>query len=477
MATTIKLKNSVTTTAAPASLVQGEVATNITDKKLWVGNAASSPVQLIGTGASVSFTTITTANDASISGLTVGKGGGAVASNTALGFNALQSNSTGTGLTSAGVAALQQNTTGSSNTAVGAYDVPNSRIAPLYSNTTGSLNTGVGVSALGSNTTGSSNTAIGVQALIFNTTASNNTAVGYQAGYSNVTGAANTYVGSYAGLNSTGGGNTIVGNNAGSAASFSGAGNVLVGVGAGVAMTTGASNTFVGGGIYGVSNGAGAAVTTGSKNSILGNYSGNQGGLDIRTASNYIVLSDGDGNPRQVIDGSGYVAFGTASTTPTGANNSIILRPGLASYFSLASNNCVSFNRYSTSGIVVNIDYAGATVGNISTNGSNCTFNSTSDYRLKEDIAPMIGALAKVQALKPVTYKWKETQQAGEGFIAHELAEVCPEAVTGKKDEVDENGKAKYQSIDQSFLIATLTAAIQELNAKVTALETQLQGK
>jgi hypothetical protein len=91
----------------------------------------------------------------------------------------------------------------------------------------------------------------------------------------------------------------------------------------------------------------------------------------------------------------------------------------------------------------------------------------------------MTGALAKVAALKPVTYKWKLDGSDAEGFIAHELAEVCPNAVTGAKDALDENGNPKYQSIDTSFLVATLTAAIQEqqtliasLTARIAALET-----
>ena len=94
--------------------------------------------------------------------------------------------------------------------------------------------------------------------------------------------------------------------------------------------------------------------------------------------------------------------------------------------------------------------------------------------RLKHDIAPMTGALAKVEALKPVTYKWNSDDSEGEGFIAHELAEVCPHAVTGDKDAVDEEGKPVYQGVDTSFLVATLTAAIQELKAIVDAQATEI---
>ena len=101
----------------------------------------------------------------------------------------------------------------------------------------------------------------------------------------------------------------------------------------------------------------------------------------------------------------------------------------------------------------------------------------------------MTGALATVSALKPVTYKWKSTGEESQGFIAHELQAVVPDCVTGEKDavetidDVDAEGKVigtkevpKYQGIDTSFLVATLTAAIQELNAKVDAQAAEIQA-
>jgi hypothetical protein len=110
------------------------------------------------------------------------------------------------------------------------------------------------------------------------------------------------------------------------------------------------------------------------------------------------------------------------------------------------------------------------TVGSISRNGGSAvSYNTSSDYRLKENIEPMAGALAVVSLLKPVTFKWKIDGTNGQGFIAHELAEVVPDCVAGEKDAVDADGNIKPQGIDTSFLVATLTAAIQELNAKVDA--------
>lgn len=109
--------------------------------------------------------------------------------------------------------------------------------------------------------------------------------------------------------------------------------------------------------------------------------------------------------------------------------------------------------------------YGTTNVGSITSTGTVTVYGTTSDYRLKENIVPMTGALAKVAQLKPVTYKWKVNGSDGEGFIAHELQAVVPECVSGEKDAVDADGKPEYQSIDASFLVATLTAAIQELKA------------
>jgi hypothetical protein len=112
--------------------------------------------------------------------------------------------------------------------------------------------------------------------------------------------------------------------------------------------------------------------------------------------------------------------------------------------------------------------------GSITTNGTTTSYNTTSDYRLKEDVVPMSGALAKIAALNPVTYKWKSNGSAAQGFIAHELQAVVPDAVVGEKDAVDDGGKPLYQGIDQSKLVPLLTAALQEAVAKIGALDTRI---
>ena len=131
-----------------------------------------------------------------------------------------------------------------------------------------------------------------------------------------------------------------------------------------------------------------------------------------------------------------------------------------------------------TSGSIVNFysDTGSALTfaGSISVNGNVTTYGSVSDYRLKENIVPMTNALSKVQALNPVTFTFKDSGQTSQGFIAHELQAVIPDAVTGEKDAVDEDGNPKYQGIDTSFLVATLTAAIQEQQALITQLTARI---
>jgi hypothetical protein len=115
-------------------------------------------------------------------------------------------------------------------------------------------------------------------------------------------------------------------------------------------------------------------------------------------------------------------------------------------------------------------------IGSIACTTTNTSYVTSSDYRLKENIAPMVNALAKVAQLKPCTYNWKLDGAEGQGFIAHELQEVVPDAVVGEKDAVDEDGKIKPQGIDTSFLVATLTAAIQEQQALIQSLKARLDA-
>jgi len=434
----------------------------------------------------------TSAADNTINGVRVGEGGGSIANNTVVGYQAGNGNTTGDSLDAFGYQALLTNSTGNNNSAFGWSSLKLNTSGSgnagfgrntLAANTTGGTNSAFGAASLLANTTGSSNTAVGFTALFSNTTASNNTAVGYQALYTNTTGTEQVAVGlsalyaattgtgrntaiGYQALASvtTGFENTGLGRNAGLFST--GSQNTFIGANAGATHTTGNSNTYVG-------EEAGTSMTTGGSNTIIGRYSGNQGGLDIRTASNYIVLSDGDGNPRGVFDSNG--TFGLKTTAFTVGTDAIRLDTtgrllsncNLDWNLELYGSNTQRVRLFSSAG-------NNTQVGSITVNTTNAAFNTSSDYRLKENISPMTGALDKVTQLKPCTYTWKVDGSSGEGFIAHELAEVIPQAVSGEKDALDKDGNISPQGIDTSYLVATLTAAIQELKAEVDSLKAQL---
>ena len=110
--------------------------------------------------------------------------------------------------------------------------------------------------------------------------------------------------------------------------------------------------------------------------------------------------------------------------------------------------------------------------GLITVTTSGTTYNSTSDYRLKENITPLENGLDRVLQLKPSKFNWIETGNESEGFIAHELQEHFPDAVTGEKDAVySSTGNIKPQSVDYGRITPLLVKAIQELEARVKELE------
>jgi len=246
-------------------------------------------------------------------------------------------------------------------------------------------------------------------------------------------------------------------------------GNLLVGTttpflntsGRGLINVNGSSSSAIAFGVGGTRYGH---IYCDTAELAIANGAGASGFIDFQT----------NGSERARIDSSGNLLVGT---TTSGADQKgfQVLQYGSGTYTrTFHANGAASGDSYAV------YSYNGTQIGSISQNGTTAVaYNTTSDYRLKENVQPLSGALARVAALKPCTYTWKSApDEIGEGFIAHELAEVCPQAVTGEKDAVNEDGSIKPQSIDTSFLVAPLTAAIQEQQAiiidltnRITALE------
>jgi len=212
--------------------------------------------------------------------------------------------------------------------------------------------------------------------------------------------------------------------------------------------------------IQGVNFAGGAA----SCNLVLQPFSGNLGIGTGTTAPGAKLHVEGQGFFTDTVS--------VFSTNPSSSQQGIVFKntfnvgPSIFSMGAAGSNGIISF-----------VGIAGQQ-GAINGNGSGINYVTTSDYRLKENVAPMTGALAKVAQLKPCTYTWKFNGSDGQGFIAHELQEIFPDAVSGEKDDVetytDEDGneqtRIKPQGVDTSNLVATLTAAIQEQQALIVSL-------
>jgi hypothetical protein len=225
--------------------------------------------------------------------------------------------------------------------------------------------------------------------------------------------------------------------------------------------------------------------TTTNQLSVFYDLTTGNGGLSTNVGAASMIFRTA-ATERARIDSSGNLLVGTTSRL-TGERLSVAASGS-------GNNTCVfKFDSTDDRAIVISLhagssggtsrkhyaflDAGGFERGSIGVNGSSTSYVTSSDYRLKENIAPMTGALGVVQQLKPCTYTWKNGGIAGQGFIAHELQEVVPECVTGEKDAVDADGNPQYQGIDTSFLVATLTAAIQEQQAIITALTARVEAQ
>ena len=134
------------------------------------------------------------------------------------------------------------------------------------------------------------------------------------------------------------------------------------------------------------------------------------------------------------------------------------------------------FNKsYSGTGTAIYFMHNGGVVGSITYSNTATAYLTSSDHRLKENVADMTGAIDRVKALAPKRFNFiADADTTVDGFLAHEAQAVVPEAVTGTHNEVDDDGNAVMQGIDQSKLVPLLTGALQEAIAKIETLETKV---
>jgi hypothetical protein len=192
---------------------------------------------------------------------------------------------------------------------------------------------------------------------------------------------------------------------------------------------------------------------------------------------------------RMRIDSSGSLLVGRTSAyngSPgevavfQGARHGVVIFQGAnANYTCLNIRNSYANNGgNNVSGNMITFhDNGGTERGKITTNGSSTSYITSSDYRLKENVVDIADGINRVKQLQPKRFNFiVDPGTTVDGFLAHETQTVVPEAITGTKDEVDDDGNAVMQGIDQAKLVPLLTAALQEAITKIETLEAKVQA-
>jgi hypothetical protein len=206
---------------------------------------------------------------------------------------------------------------------------------------------------------------------------------------------------------------------------------------------------------------------------ITAEVDGTPGANDMPGRLVFSTTADGAASPteRMRITSAGTLSFNDGANNLGGTSRLIHLGINGASGWGITTR------MQSSTGIEVLRIYnnSDTLVGNITASTTATAYNTSSDYRLKKNITSVTDGITRLQQLKPSRFNFiADLDKTVDGFIAHEVQAVVPEAITGKKDAVDEEGNPQYQGIDQSKLVPLLTAALQEAIAKIETLEARL---
>jgi hypothetical protein len=192
----------------------------------------------------------------------------------------------------------------------------------------------------------------------------------------------------------------------------------------------------------------------------VGNLDKGSGSGDFHLLVNGI---SGSATASMILKASGNVLIGT--TTDAGYTLNVV---GNAQFIKSSTSTAMVVGLSGVTGSIIRFSYNGGFVGSISTDGSNTAYNTSSDYRLKEQVRPIDNPLEKVLKLNPVNFKYKNSKTVQDGFIAHEIQEILPYLVTGEKD------GEQMQEVDYSKLTPILIAAIKEQQAQIQELKNKL---
>jgi hypothetical protein len=201
----------------------------------------------------------------------------------------------------------------------------------------------------------------------------------------------------------------------------------------------------------------GTGGTAGYRGRIAYDHAQDAMRFDTGATERMRLLNGGD----LIIGGASFAADGALSISPNHDDGAAV----------------ILFDRGATSATsdVIRFENGGSTVGQIKYNSSTVSYDTSSDYRLKENVVEMSGALDRVNQLQPKRFNFiSDANKTVDGFLAHEVQDIVPEAISGEKDGVDSEGNPDYQCIDHSKLVPLLTKAIQEQQAQIDALQSEI---